>query len=145
MSAETAALQYSSYNDIDIIRGVLNINKPLAAPLGNTVVANTKLFATDMKNVVPAFPAGTATMSTDDIHGYGQHIVIDEPSHPQNLKTSKPQKDKKDEKTTPDNEDKKPSESDTFMEVLTHDYIGTFYFASITVIGLYVLFRMVKK
>ena len=28
---------------------------------------------------------------------------------------------------------------------LTKDYIGNFYFASITVIGLYILFKMIKK
>lgn len=44
-----------------------------------------------------------------------------------------------------DNDNTNTMLSDSFMEVLTNDYVGSFYLGSISVIGLYLVFRMLQK
>lgn len=127
-------LQYNSYSDIDVIRKLINKsdeNQVNSNYLGNAKESRIVRPTVNMANIVPANIA-------DDSGDYGQIVSIDEPS----------QVKKVEEKTVSKDKSREPadiSEFDAFLHVLTDDYIGKFYFASITIIGLYIVFRMIKK
>jgi hypothetical protein len=132
-------LQYNSYSDIDVIRNLINKSEEKQVNsnyLGNAKESKIIRPTVNMANIVPA-------NITDDNGEYGQIVAIDEPV--QEIK--KPKEKKIDEKNI-EKKNREPTdikEFDVFLNVLTDDYIGKFYFASITIIGLYIVFRMIKK
>jgi len=132
-------LQYNSYSDIDVIRKLINKsdeNQVNSNYLGNAKESRIVRPTVNMANIVPANIA-------DDSGDYGQIVSIDEPSQ-----VKKVEEKKVEEKTGSKDKSREPadiSEFDAFLHVLTDDYIGKFYFASITIIGLYIVFRMIKK
>ena len=141
MSKEISNLQYTSYSDIDVIRGLLNKSQHQQQSnyLGNTKEPKIVKPAVNMNHVVPS----NITEETGD---YKQIINIDEPIKKKDNKTDDKTVGMKTKNTT-----KKPivnndlTEIDAFLSVLKHDLVGTFYFASVTIIGLYIVFRMIKK
>uniref|UniRef100_A0A6C0DS59 Uncharacterized protein n=1 Tax=viral metagenome TaxID=1070528 RepID=A0A6C0DS59_9ZZZZ len=140
---DVPSLQYNSYSDIDIINGLLNKGLTQQQYHGeNNHLGNTIVKPTVINNHILPF-----NNSQDDVVGdYGQIIPIDEPE-----KQSTPidklldSNKKKYVNSNGTNGTIEMNEFNSFVEVLTNDYIGSFYFASLTVIGLYILFKMIKK
>ena len=133
-------LQYNSYSDIDVIRNL--INKSDEKQVNSNYLGNTKEYkivrpTVNMANIVPA----NITLDNEE---YGQIVPIDEPSQEKKVVELK----KNVEKKVSEKKSREPAdvnEFDAFLHVLTDDYIGKFYFASITIVGLYIVFRMIKK
>ena len=134
-------LQYNSYSDIDVIRNLINKSDEKQVNsnyLGNAKESKIVRPTVNMANIVPA------NITLDNNEEYGQIVPIDEPSEEKKVVELK----KNVENKVSEKKNREPAdvnEFDAFLHVLTDDYIGKFYFASITIVGLYIVFRMIKK
>ena len=91
-----------------------------------SLFSNNLLSSTEFQPIVDSEPTYVFTKESDT-------EILDITN---NYNNSKPE-----ERPTPSN----PSKHSNPSAYLTGDYINNFYFASLTVVGLYIVFRMIKK